>query len=63
MKLLRNPSWWRALRRLAAGRGRRAPQAYSVTVPAPLPASNVVELRRPVVQAPTAPSLPRAANA
>lgn len=61
MKLLRNLPWWRALGRLAAGR--RMPRTYTVTVPAPLPASNVVELRRAAAPSPVASPLPRAANA
>jgi hypothetical protein len=63
MKLLRNLPWWHALRRLVVGRDRGVPQAYTVTVPAPLPASNVVELRRMAAPSPAAPALPRAANA
>lgn len=62
MNLLRDLPLLRALRWLGAGRA-RGQRAYTVTVPAPLSASNVVELRRPVVgQQPPQP-LPRAANA
>ena len=61
MNLLRDSLLLRLWRRLAV-RGRAAPVAYTVTVPAPL-AAEVVELRRP--QAPIHPlpaPLPRVVN-
>ncbi|PWK83869.1 hypothetical protein [Fulvimonas soli] len=42
MKLLRESVFWRLLRGRSARAERRS---YTVTVPAPLPASNVVALR------------------
>lgn len=63
MNLLRDFPLLRALRRLAAWRSRDVQRAYTVTVPAPLPASNVVELRRPAAGPQPAQPLPRAANA
>jgi hypothetical protein len=62
MNLLRDFPLLRALRRLGAGRP-HGQRAYTVTVPAPLPASNVVELRRPAVAQQPPQPLPRAANA
>lgn len=47
MKLLRDFSLLRVLRRLAVGRPAPVRRSYTVTVPAPLACSNVVELRRP----------------
>jgi hypothetical protein len=61
MNLLRDSSLLRLWRRLAV-RGRAAPMAYTVTVPAPL-AAEVVELRRaPAPSQVLSSPLPRVVN-
>jgi hypothetical protein len=60
MNLLRDLSLPRLWQRLAVRR-RTVRPVYTVTVPAPLTGAEVIELRRPVVVAESAP-LPRAVN-
>jgi hypothetical protein len=60
MNLLRDLSLPRLWQRLAVRR-RTVRPVYTVTVPAPLAGAEVIELRRPVVVAESAP-LPRAVN-
>ena len=65
MKLLRDFSLWRALRRLLGGRRDAARRCYTVTVPAPRSqsAGNVVELRPQARAAERARTAPPAAAA